>query len=227
MLSGPDEPGRIAYTEDHFFVSPDKNRRHLLKVIHLDGSGDTALFTRPGDALWAESAAGHGEIGHVLSLAPVGGRVAVLSGLTVLQMPSTYLSQGSIEIWNIDQKTGNKTDLLAVDEGLLVGSTDGKRLAYVKIVDRNSNAKVNDPADPIADSFLKWNWGSNPRSVHLRCGSQNRKRFCMWVGSPSSRLTATKVIIGDRDGNFYCVDLAAGQNIFIDRTGQKLAARHA
>ncbi|HZK81639.1 MAG TPA: hypothetical protein VFC46_11240 [Humisphaera sp.] len=32
MLSGPDDHGRIAYIEDHFFVKNEKNRRHLLKL---------------------------------------------------------------------------------------------------------------------------------------------------------------------------------------------------
>ena len=57
-LSGPDSEWRVAYIEDHFFVADEKNRRHLLKVIQLDGTEDTDLFSRPGDTMW-----GHGEIG--------------------------------------------------------------------------------------------------------------------------------------------------------------------
>ena len=58
-LSGPDAEGRIAYIENHFFVADEKNQRHLLKTIRLDGTKDTALFTRP------EMRCGHsnGEIG--------------------------------------------------------------------------------------------------------------------------------------------------------------------
>src|SRR5205823_5244674 len=67
-LSGPDAEGRIAYIEDH-------EERHLLKTIKLDGTQDTEFFSRPGNALWATSAAGHGEIGTHLALSPVGGRV--------------------------------------------------------------------------------------------------------------------------------------------------------
>jgi hypothetical protein len=88
-LSGPDAEGRIAYIEDHFFVADEKNRRHLLKTIRLDGTHATELFSRPGDAMWAKSP-GHGEIGDDLALSPVGGRVAFLSGLVNTQMPGVF-----------------------------------------------------------------------------------------------------------------------------------------
>jgi hypothetical protein len=61
-MSGPDTEERIAYIEDHFFVANEKNRRDLLKTIRLDGTNDTELFSRPGDAMWATSG-GRGEIG--------------------------------------------------------------------------------------------------------------------------------------------------------------------
>src|SRR5437867_2555161 len=65
-LSGPDAQGRIAYIEDHFFVENEKNRRHLLKTIRLDGTENTELFSRPGDAMWASK----GEIGKSIALSP-------------------------------------------------------------------------------------------------------------------------------------------------------------
>ena len=52
-MSGPDSAGRIAYIEDHFFVANEAERRHLLKTIRLDGTQDTALFSRPGAAMWS------------------------------------------------------------------------------------------------------------------------------------------------------------------------------
>src|SRR5438874_12864986 len=98
MLSGPDSEGRIAYIEDHFFVARDKDRRHLLKTIKLDGTGDAELFTRSGDAMWATTGAGHGEIGKHLALAPRGGRVVFMTGLVRAQMPGALLSEGFVEI---------------------------------------------------------------------------------------------------------------------------------
>src|SRR5205807_755765 len=133
-LSGPDADGRIAYIEDHFFVANETDRRHLLKTIKLDGTQDTELFSRLGNAMWAATPAGHGEIGHHLALAPVHGRVAFLSGLSSVQMPSAYLHVGSVEIWDVDKKAGRKRDIRALDEGL-AWFPDGKRLAYVKLVD--------------------------------------------------------------------------------------------
>ena len=66
-ISGPDSEGRIAYIEDYFFVPDEKDRKHLLKTIKLDGTADAEIFSRPGDAMWALSAAGHGAIGTYLS----------------------------------------------------------------------------------------------------------------------------------------------------------------
>src|SRR5205823_12272354 len=98
-LSGPDEEGRIAYIDDYFFVKNNKDRRHLLKTIRVDGQNDTEIFSRPGSAMWATTAAGRGEIGQHLALAPVGGRVAFLSGTTNVQMPSGLRTVGLLEIW--------------------------------------------------------------------------------------------------------------------------------
>src|SRR5438552_2167386 len=84
--SGRFAAGTIAYVEDHFFVWNEKNRRHLLKTIKVDGSEDTTLFSRPGDAMWA-STREKGEIGRDLALSPTGGQVAFLSDLAQEQMP--------------------------------------------------------------------------------------------------------------------------------------------
>src|SRR2546421_640355 len=129
MLSGPDSEGRIAYIEDHFFVPNDKDRRHVLKMIKLDGTQETELFSRPGDAMWKRK----GEIGDHLALSPIGGRVAFISGLKGAQMPRALLQEGSIEIWELTTKTGGKTEIRAIDDGL-AWFPDGKRLAFVKLV---------------------------------------------------------------------------------------------
>ena len=209
MLSGPDHMGRIAYIEDHFFVEPETNRRHMLKTIHLDGTNDTTLFTRPGDAMWAESSAGHGEIGHHLSLAPIGGRVAFLSELKDLQMPSALLFKGSIEFWNIEDKSSTKTNLFAIDEGLS-WFPDGKRLAYVKMIDPKGDTRRVDSADPIANSFIKWNWGQIP-AVFIH-DADNRTESFVHVGwKPIVSEDGSEMIIGDRDSNFYAMDIANGR----------------
>ena len=133
----------------------EKERRHLLKTIKLDGSGDTELFARSGDAMWAITAIGHGEIGEHLALSPVGGRVAFMSGLSDAQMPGALLHEGSIEIWDVENKTGGKTEIKGVDDGL-AWFPDGKRLAYVKLVEPTTAWALQDKSDTFAASFRKW-----------------------------------------------------------------------
>jgi hypothetical protein len=159
--------------------------------------------------MWAESGAGHGEIGHTLSLAPIGGRVAFLSELKDLQMRSALLFQGSIEIWNIDQKTSSKPGLPAVDEGLS-WFPDGRRLAYVKMIDRKSDAKWIDPADPIANSFIQWNWDQIP-AVFIHDVDAQTETFLHVGWKPVVSIDGSKVVLGDRDGHFYSLDSATGR----------------
>ena len=52
-LSGPDIEGRIAYIEDHFFVANQKNRRHVLKTIRLDGTNAQGTRSERGNH-WCE-----------------------------------------------------------------------------------------------------------------------------------------------------------------------------
>ena len=108
-LSGPDREGQIAYIEDHFFVATEQEKRHLLKAVRIDGKDDTEIFSRPGSAMWATTAAGNGEIGTYVSLAPSGGLVAFLSNVIDKQMPVALLNVGQIEIWNIRKKSGENT----------------------------------------------------------------------------------------------------------------------
>jgi hypothetical protein len=135
-ISGPDEEGRVAYVLDYFFVDNDKEERHLLKTVQLDGTGDAEIFSRPGSAMWATSAAGNGEIGSHLALAPTGARVAFLSQTVSRQMPEALLTLGNIEIWNVKDKTGHDTKVVALDEPMS-WFPDGQRLAYSTLVKRD------------------------------------------------------------------------------------------
>jgi hypothetical protein len=139
-ISGPDSKGRIAYIEDHFFVPNEKDRRHLLKTIQVDGTGDTELFSRPGSAMWATTAIGRGEIGTHLALATTGNKAAFLSGVSEKQMPRALLHEGNIEIWDIDKKLRQDVIVKAINQPMS-WFPDGKRLAFVKLVARDELPK--------------------------------------------------------------------------------------
>lgn len=132
-ISGPDDKGRIAYVEDYFFVKDNKDRRHLLKTVNIDGTKDTEIFSRPGDAMWA----GNGEIGKYLALAPTGGKIAFLSGFVNKQMPLALLHEGRIEIWDIEKRLRCPASVKAIDQ-LMCWFPDGKRLAYVALTRRDA-----------------------------------------------------------------------------------------
>jgi hypothetical protein len=139
-ISGPDSKGRIAYIEDHLFVADKKDEKHLLKTVQVDGTNDSELFSRPGNALWAASRAGRGEIGAHLALAPSGGKVAFLSDLSERQMPMALLHEGSIEIWDIERKVKHELTTRALNQPMS-WFPDGKRLAYVKLTSRDELPK--------------------------------------------------------------------------------------
>lgn len=203
-LSGPDAAGRIAYVEDHFFVADEKNRCHVLKTIRINGTGDTEIFSRPGDAMWAA----HGEIGSDLALSPVGGRVAFLSGIVHVQMPSAYLSLGSVEIWDVKQKIRTKTSFKAL-EGL-AWFPHGKRLAYVKLVDPKAAAVADLVTEASRKSFPGWD---RIPAVFLRDVDAETETFLHVGWSPVVSFDGRSVLVSDLKGAWERVDVATGKAV--------------
>lgn len=206
-LSGPDEQGRIAYIDDHFFVRNATDRRHLLKTIRIDGQMDTEIFSRPGSAMWATSPAGRREIGKSLALSPVGGRVAFVSRTTHFQMPSGLRIVGLLEIWDIDKKSGEITNVEVLDEGL-AWFHDGKRLVFVKLIDRKSV-----PASgPNAEALAKTSPGDEKvPSVYLLDVGTGAETFLCVGRTPVVSPDARAVLVSDEDGTWTSVDVATGQ----------------
>jgi hypothetical protein len=170
-LSGPDRLGRIAYIEDHFFVENEAKRRHLLKVIRIDGSGDMTLFSRPGDAMWARN----GEIGHQLALSPVGGKVAFLSGLSFKQMPAALFHEGSIEIWDVRSKQQLPKKIAAADQPL-AWFPDGKHLAFVRFVPRRRLPGRGVAVEVFGTGSYTGSWEELP-AVHILDVDSGQDRF--------------------------------------------------
>lgn len=127
-ISGPDSSNRIAFMEDHFFVSDRSDRRHLLKLVEIDGANLTTLFSRKGSVSY--------NAGRFISLSPVGGKVVTLTGQQGVQMPSAFLELSQIEIWDIVKRQRQVVDTLALDESPCWYS-DGRRFLYAKLVERN------------------------------------------------------------------------------------------
>lgn len=134
-LSGPDAEGRIAYVEDHFFTADEKDRRHCLKTVRIDGTEDTLVFQRPGSAMQAVGAAGHMAIGRHLALSRRGGQVLLLRDLVPVQMPGSLLGEGTLEVWDVASRASRDLGLRILDAPL-AWLPDGRRFVAVSLVAR-------------------------------------------------------------------------------------------
>jgi hypothetical protein len=200
-LSGPDSEGRVAYIEDYFFVDRDELRRHHLKIINVDGTNDTVIFTRPGDALWAGTTSS-ADIGDSLALSPVGGRVALLTKKTLVQMPGALLRVGKVEVWDINKRTPKLTSIEAIDDGL-AWLPDGRRIAYATLVSPKKVVRVPD-ADAVVKTFKDWD---KVPGVHIA----DINRETEWLVAPGWRPIVSadgrSVLISDSKGAYRLVDI--------------------
>lgn len=157
-ISGPDAKGQIAYVEDH-------EKWHALKTIRVDGTQDTQVFRRPGNAGEATTPIGRGEIGEELALAPRGGRVAFISGGSGREVPGAYYFQGSIEVWNVAEKVRLPARCTAIDQPM-AWFPDGKNLAYVAMVPRNDPPKTGIGLSEVTRGNFGKGWNEFP-AVHI------------------------------------------------------------
>jgi hypothetical protein len=195
-ISGPDRRGRIAYIEDQAFAASDKDRKHLLKTIQIDGKDDTEVLSRPGSALWATTRAGHGEIGAHLALAPTGGKVAFLNALVEKQMPKALLHEGNIEIWDVERKVKHEVTAKAIDQPLS-WFPDGKRLAYVTLVSRDMLPRETLGLAEFGEYFGE-KWDEVPANFVLDI--ENGKSSLMHIGwTPVVAFDGKSVLVGGWD----------------------------
>jgi hypothetical protein len=186
-LSGPDRDGRIAYIEDH-------EKKHLLKAVRIDGTKDTAIFSRPGNALWAT----HGEIGEGLALAPRGGLVAFHSGLSHKQMSWRLFSQGSIEIWDIAKKAARPIHVDAIDSQM-AWFPDSKRLAYIALVPRSNLVPNGVNISELMHGEYMHDWDVLP-AVHILDVESGNTRFLTLGEHPIVSFDGKTVLVSNYVG---------------------------
>jgi hypothetical protein len=219
-ISGPDSQGRLVYIEDHFFVADTKTRRHLLKQIQIDGTGDTTYFSRAGSAMWACTAAGNGEIGTHLGLSPVGGKIAFVSGLKAKQMPKALLHEGSIEIWDAEKKLRLDATAEAINQPLS-WFPDGKRLAYVKLAARDSLDKASAGMEAFGKYFGEA-WADVP-AIYILDVTSGRSSFLHVGWTPVVSCDGKEVYVGGWDiqsrFSWLCYNLESRKSTAADWQG--------
>jgi len=215
-LSGPDREGRIAYIEDHSFVADKSARRHLLKIARIDGRRGDESFVRPGGALWATTAAGQGEIGNHLALSVSGGRVAFVSGLNPVQLPSAYLHVGHLEVWNLETKLGGNALAEVLDEGL-AWFPDGRRLAFVKLVNPAEEPNSAAASSGFGHAFLAWGKVAAVFVLDIDSGTE---RFLTVGWRPVVSGDGTRVLVTDNEGNARAVEAVSGRAVAMRLPGK-------
>jgi hypothetical protein len=134
-LCGPDSEERIAFIDNYFFVARERDQKHVLKTIHMDGTGERTIFSRPVELMWTGG-------DDYLAISPRGGKVALLVDMQDKQMPMALLSEGNIEIWDIDKKVKLDATARAIAEPMS-WFPDGDRLAYVAMMTSEEASKLN------------------------------------------------------------------------------------
>lgn len=225
-LAGPDAEGRIAYLEDRFFGEAEAERSHALKTIRVDGTEDRLVFERAGSAMWAGSAIGHGEVGKQLALAPTGGLVSFVSGLSPKQMPGSLLLNGTLEVWNVVDGVRVPSQQAALDLPMS-WFEGGRQLCFVKLVARTDLPASVGELDACG-SFVRA-WDEVP-AVHVLDLDSGRSRFLHVGWLPVVASDGRSVLVGwwhsDSELAWRRVDVATGQAspLPLPREAQCLAA---
>ncbi len=218
-ISGPSKNGAIAYVEDYYFGVPESRRHHTIKILNLADNTQATLFSRPGSAMWATTAAGHGEIGGHLALDPTGKSVAFLSGLTPRQMPGALLTQGSIEVWDVATTTGKVASAIALDEPMS-WFPGGRRLAYSTLVDRDQ-LPANAPGLDVFGNYFGVEWAQLPAIHILDIRSGTSEFFCVgWT--PIVAIDGKTITVGGWGSNgqsWQVVDVASKKASDLDPPG--------
>ena len=124
-----------------------------------------------------------------------------------MEGPPAYLTAGCLEIWDVDRKTGDKTAVKALDDGLS-WFPDGTRLAYVKLVPRKGR-KLSDNEEAIAKSF--GGWDAIPTVYVFDYLTRADTPLCAgWLPVVSG--DGKSVLVSDFPGWRWRVDVATGRS---------------
>ncbi|MCH8165102.1 MAG: hypothetical protein IH889_05795 [Planctomycetes bacterium] len=210
-VSGPDSLGRVAFIENHYI-----EKRHLVKVMRIDGSGEEVVVERPGDTLWSK------EIGDHLALAPAGGLVAFVTNLSTVKMrkPRAYFQRGRIAIWDVDTKDRLPTGTTALDDKLC-WFPDGRHLAYVDLMNRDEAVKVlRKHVDPTEDYGTVLIERKQVPVVHVMDTTTGRTE-ALHVGlGPVVSADGTRVLMRDFEGRWRMLDLNRQQSQPVSAPGR-------
>jgi hypothetical protein len=132
--------------------------------------------------------------------------VAFLSELGGIRIPSANLRGGSLEIWNVEKKAGIKTSFRVL-EGLSWFS-DGKRLAYAKLIDAKALPAPKGHTDSLDTSFPGWD---RVPAVFIRDVDSETESFLHIGLHPIVSFDGQSVLVSDHKNAWKRVDAATGK----------------
>ncbi|MBN1443810.1 MAG: hypothetical protein JXA90_13955 [Planctomycetes bacterium] len=213
-LSGPDSAGRIAFVQDE----PAADRFNLVKIIHLDGTGEREITRIPagtpaGIHPWRDPG-----MGRYICLSPVAGRLAFIRDLRGRQMPRVFCQVGTLETWDVEAASKLRVVGPAVDWGLS-WFPDGRRIAYIALHPRH-RVPLPAPGDTFGASGSRKLecWDEVPAVVVLDV--ETGETTIAGLGLfPVVSSDGMKILVRDLEGTTRAIDISTGRYSKIEPPG--------
>jgi hypothetical protein len=130
-------------------------------------------------------------------------------------MPSAYLHVGSVEVWDVDKNAGRKIGVKALDNGL-AWFPDGKRLAYVKLVEPKLAGGQNGDAGTFGKTFAGWD---KVPTVFVRDMGAETESLLHVGWRPVVSFDGRSVLVSDLEGAWMRVEVATGKSTVVTWPG--------
>lgn len=216
-VAGPDREGRIVLIENLMMEG-----RHSVTVLEPGRSSSREVASRPGDALWQKAAGDP-------ALAPVGGRVAMISTSRDAPVADRVVFRaGDIEILDVDDGRSTRTSASAVRDVTVpgLGGTgrelrelawlpDGRRLVFSELVE-SDRLEGRFEAQRGRTDFARWDLVPVVTVLDVETGE--RRRLTVGLG-PVASSTGRKVLTEDGHGHYALVDIETGQREDVEIPG--------